>query len=151
MANPAPNTKGIAGNKWQKGQSGNPSGRPKKRTRDVFAVVMSPQEAKKFEGLTAEEIRDYDSALLTMRLDEVTNLAKAVEAPLYVRGLAMAILTETKQGKCGTIERLRERLYGKAIQQLQLTGADGKDLIPPARVLTKEEAREFIAELESRY
>lgn len=150
MANNNPNTKGIERNKWQKGQSGNPAGRPKKRTRDVYALVMSPNEAKKFEGLTAEEVRDLDTALLSMRLDEVSNLAKAIEAPLYVRGLAMAILTETKQGKCGTIERLRERIFGKAVQPLQVTGADGKDLIPPARVLSKDEAKELFAELESK-
>ena len=151
MANSNPNTKGIEGNKWQKGRSGNPAGRPKKRTRDVYTLVMTPTEAKKFEGLTAEEVRDLDTALLSMRLDEVTNLAKAIEAPLYVRGLAMAILTETEQGKCGTIERLRERLYGKAVQPVELTGKDGSTLIPPARVLTKDEARELLSDLEKRY
>jgi poly(A) polymerase Pap1 len=33
----------------------------------------------------------------------------------------------------------------------ELTGKDGKPLIPPARILTKEEAKDFLNKLENEY
>ena len=135
---------------FQKGQSGNPKGRPKSRVPGILAKVMPKTKAKKFAGLSNEEISDWESALLTMQLDEITNLAKEAEAPIYVRGLAMAILTETKGGSSKTLERLREHVCGKARQQVEVTGAGGSDLIP-ARVLTKEEAKELLDGLEKEY
>lgn len=135
---------------WKQGQSGNPKGRPKNRVPGVLAKVMPKTKAKKFAGLSNEEIADWESALLTMQLDEITNLAKETEAPIYVRGLAMAILIETKSGNSKTLERLREHVCGKARQQVELTGANGMDLIP-ARVLTKEEAKELLNGLEKEY
>ena len=135
---------------FQPGQSGNPKGRPKNRVPGVLAKVMSKTKAKKFAGLTTEEITDWEAALLTMQLDEITNLAKESEAPMYVRGLAMAILTEAKNGSSKTLERIREHVCGKARQQVELTGAGGSDLIP-ARVLTKDEAKELLEGLEKEY
>ena len=41
--------------------------------------------------------------------------------------------------------------YAGQREKSELTGADGKDLIPPARTLTKEEAKQFIKDVESEY
>ena len=145
-----PNPQNIEPYKFKPGQCGNPKGRPKNRVPGLLAKVMPKSKAKKFAGLTNEEVDSWEVALLTMQLDEITNLAKEPEAPVYVRGLAMAILTDTKKGETKTIDKLREHVFGKTKQTVELTGANGNDLIP-ARVLTKEEAKEFLSELENSY
>lgn len=142
--------KDIEKHQFKPGQSGNPKGRPKNRVPGILAKVMPKTKAKKFGQLTAEEVNAWEAALLTMQLDELSNLAKEIEAPVYVRGLAMAILMETKQGKCNTLDKLRQHVYGRDIQQMQLTGADGKELIP-ARVLTKEEMQSMWKKLDEEY
>lgn len=127
---------------FKPGQSGNPKGRPKNRVPGVLAKVMPTKKAKKFAQLSGEELAAWEAALLSMQLDELSNLAKEIEAPVYVRGLAMAILMETKQGKCNTLDKLRAHVFGRDVQNVELTGKDGAALIP-ARVLTKGEMQEL--------
>lgn len=55
-----------------------------------------------------------------------------------------------KNGKTTTLDKLRERQYGKPTQRMELTGKDGGDLIP-ARTLTKEEAAELFKTLNEKY
>ena len=62
----------------------------------------------------------------------------------------MAILFDTKHGKTTTIDKLRERQYGKTVQKVELTGKDGADLIP-ARILTKDEIGDLLSQLEKDY
>jgi hypothetical protein len=51
-----------------------------------------------------------------------------------------------KSGNTKTLDKLRERQFGKAIQKVELTGKDGADLMP-ARVLSKAEAKELFENL----
>lgn len=65
--------------------------------------------------------------------------------------------------KVTTVEYVKIKLYDKqkaldsitkmlgydAVSKMELTGKDGKELIPPARVLTKEEAKEFLSSIEN--
>lgn len=142
-----PNPENITAYQFKPGQSGNPNGRPKNRVPGVLAKVMPKTKAKKFAQLSGEEVAAWEAALLSMQLDELTNLAKEIEAPVYVRGLAMAILTDTKQGKCTTLDKLRAHVFGRDVQNVELTGKDGSALIP-ARVLTKAEMQEVWNTLE---
>ncbi len=142
-----PNPENIEQHKFKPGQSGNPKGRPKNRVPGVLAKVMPKTKAKKFAQLSGEEVSSWEAALLSMQLDELSNLAKEIEAPVYVRGLAMAILTETKKGECKTLDKLRAHVFGRDIQKMEVTGEDGKALIP-ARVLTKAEMQEVWNTLE---
>ena len=145
-----PNPEKIEPYKFKKGQSGNPNGRPPNRVPKTLQKVMTKTKAKKFTGLSNEEINDWEAALLTMELDEIKLLSREAEAPIYVRGLAMAILVEAKNGVCKTLERLRANVYGQAKRTYELTGANGSDLVP-ARVLTKDEAKQLLEELEKEY
>ena len=77
-------------------------------------------------------------------------MAKWDEAPAYPKGLAIALLTDMKNGKTTTLDKLRERVHGKEIQRIELTGKDGAALIEP-RTLTKDEARALFEELQDKY
>jgi hypothetical protein len=57
-------------------------------------------------------------------------LASWPDANSYAKGLAMAILFDLKNGNTKTIDKLRERQFGKAVQKVELTGKDGTPFNP---------------------
>lgn len=136
---------------WQPGQSGNPKGRPKNRVINTWLpACFGKKRTKQMEELTIDEINTIERRLLVASAGELATLAKWDDAPTYAKNLAMAILFDTKHGKTTTIDKLRERQYGKAVQKVELTGKDGADLMAP-RVLTKEEIGDLLAKLEKDY
>ena len=136
---------------WKPGQSGNPKGRPKNRVINAWLPsCFGKKRTRQMEELTPEEINTIERRLLVASTNELATLAKWDDAPSYAKNLAMAILFDTKHGKTTTIDKLRERQYGKTVQKVELTGKDGADLIP-ARILTKEEIGDLLSQLEKDY
>ena len=111
---------------------------------------MGKSKAKKYFGISAFEVTEWYEALITMDLPDLKLLAQDDEAPALARTYARAIIFDMNAGKTTTIDKLTAKLHGKAIQRIELTGADGADANSP-RTLTKEEAREFFDDLESDY
>jgi hypothetical protein len=149
MANSNPNTKGLKP-PFKKGESGNLNGRPKSRVPKALKVVLGKEKAKKFYHLNEVEINDWENAVLTMTANELKALASWDDANSYAKGLAISILFDMKSGNTKTLDKLRERQFGKAVQKVELTGANGMDLMP-ARVLSKEEVKDFLHELKNEY
>lgn len=136
---------------WQPGQSGNPKGRPKNRVPDQLMEALKLKSKKEIRaGLTAEEIDNWDNYLLNAASDELTILAADVKIPIYARATARAIIIDMKNGKTATIDKLRDRLFGKQAQRVELTGKDGAELYP-ARRLTPEEAAALQKSLDEEY
>lgn len=145
------NDENIIPHQFKKGQSGNPKGRPKSRVPEQLVKIFgSKSKAKKFYSLSGSEINEWEATILTLSADELKVLAKWDKAPAYPKGLAIAVLSDMKNGKTTTLDKLRERQYGKATQHVEVTGKDGAELIP-ARTLTKEEAKELFTALNSEY
>lgn len=145
-----PNPENVIPHQFKKGQSGNPKGRPPSRVPKQLVTILGKAQAKKFYSLSASEVKEWDAAILTFNTNELKLLAKWDEAPAYPKGLAIALLTDMKNGKTTTLDKLRERVHGKEIQRIELTGKDGAALIEP-RTLTKEEARALFEELQEKY
>lgn len=135
---------------FKKGQSGNPKGRPPSRVPEQLVKIMGKVQAKKFYKLSAAEITEWESALLTMNANQLKLLAQWDEANAYPKGLAISILTDMKNGNTKTLDKLRERVLGRPTQRMEITGRDGADFMP-ARVLTKKEAKELLDGLEEEY
>ena len=147
MANP----ENLIAHRFKPGQSGNPAGRPKSRVpAQLVKIFGSKARAKKFYSLTATEIDEWEAAVLTFSASDLKLLAKWEEAPAYPKGLAIAILNDMKNGKTTTLDKLRERQYGKPTQRMEVTGKDGADFIP-ARVLTKDEQADLFNQLNEKY
>lgn len=143
--------KDIEAHQFKPGQSGNPKGRPKSRVPEQLVKIFgSKARAKKFYSLSAVEIDEWEAAILTFNANDLKLLAKWEDAPAYPKGLAIAVLSDMKNGKTTTLDKLRERQYGKPTQRMEVTGKDGGDLIP-ARTLTKEEAADLLNSLNSKY
>lgn len=146
-----PNPENITPHQFKPGQSGNPKGRPKSRVPEQLVKIFgSKAKAKKFYSLSATEIDEWEAAILSFSVPDLQLLAKWGEAPVYPKGLAIAVLNDMKNGKTTTLDKLRERQYGKPTQRMEVTGKDGGDLIP-ARTLTKEEAAELLKSLNEKY
>ena len=135
---------------WKKGESGNPKGRPRSRVSEFRVKIMGKTKAKKYYGISAVEVTEWYEALITMDLPDLKLLAQDDAAPALARTYARAIIFDMNAGKTTTIDKLTAKLHGKAIQRIELTGADGSDVIAP-RTLTREEAKEFFADLEKDY
>ncbi len=135
---------------FKKGQSGNPKGRPPSRVPEQLVKIMGKVQAKKFYKLSAVEITEWEAALLTMNANQLKLLAQWDEANAYPKGLAISILTDMKNGNTKTLDKLRERVIGRPTQRMEITGRDGADFMP-ARVLTKQEAKELLDGLENEY
>lgn len=135
---------------WKPGESGNPKGRPKNKAYEDIKEVFGIKKLNEIKKLDAGDTKTWDALLLVMTVPQLQAIAKADNVAAYARATAMAILTDIKNGKTGTIDRLNSRVNGEAAKKVELTGKDGADLIP-ARVLTSQEAAEFIDKLNEDY
>lgn len=143
-----PDTSGLK--PYKQGQSGNPKGRPRSRVDGFKVKIMGKANAKKFYGITPTELQEWYETLITLNIAELKALLSNENTPALICTYTRAIITDMNAGKTTTVDKIVERLYGKAIQRVEHTGADGSDLLP-ARTLTKDEAKELLNDLEKEY
>lgn len=108
---------------WKPGQSGNPKGRAKNRVPEsLVKIFKSKKRAREFYSLSNEEIDDWESAVMTLNTSQLKDLAKWEDAPSYPKGLAIAILSDMRDGRTTTLDKLRARQFGEATQKVEITG-----------------------------
>jgi hypothetical protein len=143
MSNPNPNTKGLMP-PFRKGESGNPKGRAPNSVSEALKIVLGKKKAKEFYKLNVAEVNEWETTVLTMTASELKTLASWENANSYAKGLAISILFDMKSGNTKTLDKLRERQFGKTVQKVELTGADGRPFSPEPVIIEIIDRREDI-------
>ncbi len=93
---------GGAINQFEKGQSGNPNGRPRK-----YISLLKEQ------GYKASEVNDTIQALMAMDLEELKSVWDNPKATILEKTIAGAMRKSLEKGSLYSLDTLLTRVYGK--------------------------------------
>lgn len=110
MANPEGFKNVLPEHLWKKGQSGNPTGRPKK-----FISKL------KDKGYNKYEINWTIENLVAMTVEELQEVKADKENTILERIVATALLNSYKKGSLYAIDNLLTRAHGAPKQQIEQT------------------------------
>lgn len=102
--------KGQIEPRWEKGESGNPNGRPKKYV-----------SALKEQGYKNSEINDCILVMISMDLDELKDVWQNPRATILEKTIANALRKSLEKGSLYSIEVLLSRAVGKPKESIDHT------------------------------
>lgn len=106
---PMGNPKNVENHKWQKGESGNPAGRPRK-----YVSTLKEQ------GYKLSEINDSIQAMMSMTIEELKAVWNNPDATVLEKTVANAMRKSLEKGSLYSIETLLTRVYGKPKEQMDI-------------------------------
>lgn len=128
---------------WQRGQSGNPNGRPRK-----FIKTLEEKIGVEFGvALSREDKFAILESMLEMSITELKLIESDLHVPSFMTIIATALVKDYKNGSLYTITELFDRFFGKARQTQEITGAGGEPLVPTVdySALTPEERLQLLS------
>lgn len=96
---------------FEKGESGNPNGRPRKYVSQL-----------KEQGYKLSEVNDCILALMSMNLEELKEVWDNPKATVLEKTIANAIKKSLEKGSLYSIETLLSRVHGKPKEQQEISG-----------------------------
>jgi len=94
---------------WEKGESGNPNGRPRK-----YVSLLKEQ------GYKLSEINDTIQNMMAMDLEELKGVFENTKATILEKTVANAMKKSLEKGSLYSIETLLTRVYGKPKEQMDI-------------------------------
>jgi len=119
---PGKNGKGLI-KIWEKGESGNPKGRPRK-----------PVLLMKSEGYKLHEINDTIQMMIGMDVSQLSKIWENPKATILERTIASALKKGIEKGNLDAMETLFNRVYGKPSEKFDIT-TEGGSIAPQPFVI----------------
>lgn len=148
MANPHPKTEHLKATQFKKGERANPNGRPQNR---ILRAIVKNKTMKGLEVLTKDEIKTCDKWVLSMSTTQAAELVKRDDIPTYLRTLLAAVLSDMKNGRTATIDRLRDRYIGD-VKTTRIEGGVQEAVAPPITLnftASTEEQTKIVSQIEA--
>ncbi len=98
----------VEPHKWEKGQSGNPKGRPRKYVSQLTEL-----------GYKKSEVTDTIQAMMAMTMDELKTVWENPQATILEKTVANAMRKSLEKGSLYSLETLLSRVYGSPKQETQ--------------------------------
>lgn len=108
MAQKVPGKRGGFMNRWEKGESGNPKGRPRK-------LVSQLQK----NGYKISEINDTIQNLMAMDISELKEVWDNPYATVLEKTIASALKKSMEKGTLDSMETLLTRVFGKPKEKVE--------------------------------
>jgi len=123
MAKLLPGKNGGKYQVWEKGESGNPKGRPKK-----------PVLQMKVVGYKLAEINDTIQAMCSMTAQQLREIWENPNSTILEKTIASALRKGIEKGNLDSVETLLNRVYGKPNEKLDITTQGEKINQPKVQV-----------------
>ena len=94
---------------FEPGESGNPNGRPRK-----YVTLLKEQ------GYKLSEINDTIQVMMSMDMDELSNVYKNPKATVLEKTIANAMNKSLQKGSLYSLDTLLTRVYGKPKEQMDI-------------------------------
>lgn len=103
---------------WEKGESGNPNGRPRK-----YVSLLKEQ------GYKLAEINDTIQSMMAMDLEELKQVWDNPKATILEKTIANAMKKSLEKGSLYSLETLLTRVYGKPKEQMDINSENKVEVV----------------------
>ena len=101
----------------------------RKRTRiNEFVKAFNLEDESR--QISREDANKLLMHLLSCNKTEFEAMSRNADLPISILSQIIAIAEDLKNKKTDTVDKISDRLYGKSVQPMELTGAGGKPLVP---------------------
>ncbi len=107
-------------------QPKNPGRKPTRMNEFIKAFNMSDPA----QAISHEDAIKLMTFILMCNRSQLETMIKHVDLPVFLLCLIKGILSDTQNGMTNTVERLFDRIFGRSMQPVELTGANRTPLIP---------------------
>jgi len=98
----------------EKGESGNPEGRPPR----LLSTITAELKAKGYERATANQVADAFETLMNVPEDELVKMVKDTKSPMSLRIVGKAMVTAKGWE---VLQAMLDRAHGKAKQSVDVS------------------------------
>jgi hypothetical protein len=90
------------------------------------------------QDISTEDIYKLMGYLLVATKSKIEIMLRHPDLPFLIVNQIRAMVMDFQNGKTDTVDKILDRLYGKAQQKTELTGAGGSQLIPDRPMSRKD-------------